>query len=55
MEYGLIGAGLNHSCLPALHARLGGCRCRLPELSEQDFIDLLARRAFSSLRSGRSG
>ena len=49
MEYGLIGAKLGHSCSPEIHAQLGDYDYRLYERTEEEFIDLMKRRAFKGL------
>lgn len=49
MQYGLIGSRLSHSYSPQIHAKLGGYDYQLYERTEQDFVDLMASRAFKGL------
>jgi len=49
MEYGLIGAKLDHSYSVPIHAQLGTYDYRLYERDEQGFVDLLKRRPFKGL------
>ena len=49
MEYGLIGAKLGHSYSVPIHNMLGDYDYRLYEMSEDDFVALMASRAFKGL------
>ena len=49
MNYGLIGAKLGHSYSPAIHAKLGGYDYGLYEMTEAEFVRLMAARAFKGL------